>query len=676
MNGNTALTLDEIAAAFTGNIKRPTGGIFYTLGLCAVAAMMILLPFVYVGLVGVVSYGTYYHATHHFSWLTGRRVWLGTVIAYILPFFMGIIMTFFMVKPLLARRVNRYQPYALNPENEPALFDFIRRICFIVGAPMPTSIVLDASGNAGAGFPRGLASFFSNDLSLHIGLTLMAGLTARDFAGVIAHEFGHFTQDFAMRLHYIVERINGWFGRVVFERDSWDEELERVAEETENGYALMFVSFARLGVFCSRAILWIHMIIARALSCYLSRRMEFHADQFQIRVAGGESMERTSARLNELDLLYAFALKEMRVAWNLNNRLPSNLPQFILNKEKESIGGVVQKALKQNLGFVKTGLFNTHPSDADRVREARLAQAPGVVALERPATDLFENFPAVAGIVTRLAFEDMGIPLQVVKFFEVAPVASKSEQIAAAHSSETSASDRFLFGVVTPLRPIFPKIQKLTDAEKSTAFSTIQTLPQQIDQIADSVAEACASFEENDRQLLAGAADGADTTSAHGAREQSRRSLHAILDACAERLSVALSLSNDPAVERLCDHLALFEVPLHLADNLRVANALYLHNFENKVRLAQLEEQLANLEAALREIPCPFPQGKGANLFEFFRATQPAPVALPDWTNAIVNTTHAAYLNLLNQAVSLAERALEQGPAQSQSAPRLRVLAQ
>jgi Zn-dependent protease with chaperone function len=677
MNGNTALTLDDIAAAFTGNIKRPSGGFFYTLGLFAVTGVMILLPIVYIGLVGLVTYGTYYHATHHFSWLTGRRVWLGTVIGYILPIFMGVIMAFFMVKPLLARRVNRYQPYALNPQNEPVLFDFIRRLCFLVGAPMPTSIALDAGANAGAAFRRGFASFFSSDLRLHIGLTLMAGLSARDFAGVIAHEFGHFTQDAAMRLHYIIERINGWFGRVVFERDSWDEELERVAEEAENGYALMFVTFARLGVFFSRAILWLHMIVARALSCYLSRRMEFHADQFQIRVAGSESMERTSARLNELDLLYAFALQEMRVSWNLNKRLPNNLPQFILNKEKQSIGGVVQKALKQNLGFVKTGLFHTHPSDADRVREARLAQSPGVVALERPATDLFENFPAVAGIVTHLAYEDMGLPLQMAKVFEVTPIASKAEETAAAAgNSETAAIDRFLFGVVTPLRPIFPKIRKLSEAERSDVFTGVKTLPDQIKQIADSVAEACASFDENDRQLLASAAEGADIATAHEAREQSRRSLHAILEACAERLSAALSLSGDPTAERLCNQLTLFELPLHLADNLRVANALYLRDFQNKVRLAQLEEQLANLEAALREISCPFAHGNGANLFEFFRATQPAPVALPDWTNAIINTTQAAYLKLLNEAVSLAERVLEHGPSQPQAAVRLRVVAQ
>ena len=46
---------------------------------------------------------------------------------------------------------------------------------------------------------------------LTIGLPLVAGLSLREFAGIIAHEFGHFTQGFGMRLSYVIRQINGWF---------------------------------------------------------------------------------------------------------------------------------------------------------------------------------------------------------------------------------------------------------------------------------------------------------------------------------------------------------------------------------------------------------------------------------------------------------------------------------
>ncbi len=46
----------------------------------------------------------------------------------------------------------------------------------------------------------GLLSFLGHDLVLTLGLLLIAaGLTERELAGVIAHEFGHFRQGAGMR---------------------------------------------------------------------------------------------------------------------------------------------------------------------------------------------------------------------------------------------------------------------------------------------------------------------------------------------------------------------------------------------------------------------------------------------------------------------------------------------
>ncbi len=42
-----------------------------------------------------------------------------------------------------------------------------------------------------------MGSLWGNDLVLTIGLPLVAGLSAKEFAGILAHEFGHFTQGLA-----------------------------------------------------------------------------------------------------------------------------------------------------------------------------------------------------------------------------------------------------------------------------------------------------------------------------------------------------------------------------------------------------------------------------------------------------------------------------------------------
>ena len=118
------------------------------------------------------------------------------------------------------------QPLALDPAVEPRVYQLVPAICIAVRARAPRRIELNCDLNASAHFDRGLRGFFRGDLMLTLGMPLLAGLTQREIAGVIAHEFGHFRQGAGMRISYLIRRVNGWFARVVYERDAWDEAIE------------------------------------------------------------------------------------------------------------------------------------------------------------------------------------------------------------------------------------------------------------------------------------------------------------------------------------------------------------------------------------------------------------------------------------------------------------------
>jgi Zn-dependent protease with chaperone function len=680
----------EPANAFTGGIKKPPVGIFYTAGLLGVTVVMAILPLIYLALIGGVVYLTFYHATHNLSRIMGSgagvnpRVWLLKGFLYATPIFMGSVLAFFMVKPFFARRIDQHQPYALNPQAEPALYEFIWRICAIVGAPMPSLIELDCRVNASAGLRHGFRSFFGRDLVLTIGLPLVAGLTARELAGVLAHEFGHFTQGTALRLNYIINRIDGWFARLIWERDSWDEWLEELSQNEESGGVALMACFAQFGVWLSRLILTGLLLFGHAFSCFLSRRMEFHADQFEIQLAGSAAFESASERLNALNILQDAALHQMQVTWNLNKRLPDNLPQFIVNIDATQTGTKVRKAMKGQLGFVKTGLFHTHPSDAERVREARAANAPGIVTLDAPATDLFENFPVPARIVTTLFYEGIGLPLPMAKLYAVDVPQVKTEEQAQDDAQVAAAAvDRFFSGVVTPLRPIFPRVApKIEEAQVSETLGAINALPAQIAAISDQVAEACAAFDHADKMMLAaaqedsGAAEGIELAAWREQREQARRSLRSVLDAYENRIESALALANTDAFARLSksaveirqrvtaarEHLLKMQPLLKSADSLRVATAsLVRRDGREAGTVARLREQMADYEAALREIPCPAHFGQAASLFEFFKALPAAqePFLAPR-AEALAHLPMAAYTRILGDLVLLAEEIIEQ----------------
>jgi len=327
------------------------------------------------------------------------------LLAYFTPLFVGVVLVFFMIKPLFARRPPRAQPLALDPAINSTLYAFVARICETVGAPMPRRIDLNCELNAAAGFCRGIGSLFSNDLVLTIGVPLVACLNLREFAGVMAHEFGHFTQGFGMRLSYIIRRINLWFARVVYERDAWDVMLIEWAEEAEDWRIMLVASCARFGVWCSRLLLMLLMFIGHGVSCFLLRQMEYDADSYEIKLAGSEATEATVKRLNVLGEALGRSYKEMRSSWNTGKKLPENFPAFLAHQHGR-LSEQVRTHIEDRVGLARTGLFHSHPSDGDRIRRARQADEPGIFHLEFPATVLFANFEVVARQITMLHYND------------------------------------------------------------------------------------------------------------------------------------------------------------------------------------------------------------------------------------------------------------------------------
>jgi Zn-dependent protease with chaperone function len=408
----------SILAGFRGPIIRPKTSIFYHVALVLVAATMLLLPLIYLSLVGTVAYIVYYHAVHNLRPImeaTGNinsvYILLGKLLIYFVPLLAGVVVVFFMFKPLLAGRPKHAQPLALNPASERLLYAFIEKICDVVGAPSPKRIDLNCQINAAAHFRRGFFSLFGNDLVLVLGLPLVANLTARELAGVIAHEFGHFTQDTGMRLNYIINSVNFWFARVAYQRDAWDEALESWSTDTEDAWVAVTVMTVQLAVWFSRLILRILMLVGMTVCGFMVRQMEYNADAYEIKVAGSECFERIERKLATLDAAWQETRTYLRASWKQNKTLPDNLPELIRHAHQRLPPPVLRK-IDDTLGFHRTGLFDSHPSPADRIRQARKANDPGIFHDDRPASSLFASFEHPARFVTLLHYtDDIGIPI-------------------------------------------------------------------------------------------------------------------------------------------------------------------------------------------------------------------------------------------------------------------------
>jgi len=484
----------EIVAAFSGPIKPVVVSPFYRLGLFFVAAAMVILPLIYVALVIAAAAGVVYYAIYGTAIFETKGSARGQLFLYVSPLIIGGILVLFMVKPLFARMPKAFHPRPLSRKKEPLLFAFVERLCAVVGAPFPRSIHVDCEVNASASFRRGIWSFFGSDLVLTLGMPLVSGLSMREFAGVLAHEFGHFSQRAGMRLTYIIRSISAWFARVVYERDEWDERLQAWSKELDIRIGVIFY-LARLLVWLTRRILWVLMMIGHLISCFMLRQMEYDADRNEARLAGSDTFESTALKLQYLGLSSHAAHSDLGDSWS-EGRLGDDLSALVMANLKQ-MPDKVRDQIKEATLAAKTGWSDTHPGDRDRVRSARQENAPGVFRLEGPATRLFANFSGLSIAVTFDYYREvLGNRVKKENLIPTAQLVGRQEEI----QEGNKAALRAFQGLLSGLRVVSPEPMEQADAEH--LIESLRAARQNVESKAETARDAHKRFDDADTRIV------------------------------------------------------------------------------------------------------------------------------------------------------------------------------
>lgn len=420
----------RLLAGFAGAIEPVPVSLMYRLSLLVVAALMVLLPLVYLGLIGGVAWLWLLHATNDVDLLAGhhgRSAGKGALLLYLGPLVIGAILIVFMLKPIFARAPRRAEPQSIDPRREPLLAAFVARLCAAVGAPVPKRIDVECAVNASASFRRGWLSFFGRDLVLTIGLPLVAGQNLRQFSGVLAHEFGHFAQGAGMRAYYVIATVNGWFARVVYQRDALDQKLEEWASSDIHWGINIVLQLARLFVWATRQVLKVLMLVGHLFSSLLSRQMEFDADRHAARLTGREAF---ASALRELPVLAAAergAHQDLGQAWR-ERRLADDLPALVRANLGQIPDDLRKRLIADGLAG-SAGMYASHPATADRIASGSAEPERGVFSGDGPATRLFRDFPGICRRATIAWYQDeAGLPVQAANLVATGSLVAKAEE--------------------------------------------------------------------------------------------------------------------------------------------------------------------------------------------------------------------------------------------------------
>lgn len=437
----------------------------YLLAIIFTSIALVLLPLIYLALVAGVIYGVYWHFAHNSPVGTGIRsgrlmIWAFAI--YLIPGFVGACVAFFMLKPIIAPRPRRGEHFSVGPHEEPKLFAFVQMVCVTIGAPLPKRIDVVCDVNASASFKRGwLSLLIPGDLVLTIGMPLAAGLSTRDFAGVLAHEFGHFTQGAGMRAGFVIEHVIHWLARSAYQRDGWDEKLEEWQAESEHPLPMLIVAFMRLGVWLSRIITRVLLYIGLLFSRTMARQMEFDADRYEARFSGSESFERTTKNIHVLMHAFHRAVRDAHTGWKRDKTMPDDLAALTALAAQD-MTPEERARLELSARDDEHRWYDTHPSPADRVKRARAMEEPGVFTLEAPTSTLFSDFEGACKKATYGFFRGvMGPRFFDSQFVEVAKVVAPTQQ-----KREGRGAVAAFVGFEPPTwRPLFPSQSKLTPPE-------------------------------------------------------------------------------------------------------------------------------------------------------------------------------------------------------------------
>lgn len=378
----------KILAGFRGPIEPVRRSLLYRCVLTLLGTAIIVLPLAYIGAILIIANWTYQHATGN-TWMLfgGVNLFMNLFLfmLYVWGVLAGLVTIAFLCKPFLPRRSREPRRLSLNRTRQPVLFAFVDQICETLRTPKPTQIDVALDGNAAVGLFPGKQRFQS-ELVLQIGLPLVSVLTLQQFAGVLAHEFGHLSQGMAMRLDQWTAQIQQWFARAVLDNDDWDDWLSNLARDLWPPLALC-VYLAQFAGLVIRSVPAVFFLLSTWLRLMMSQLMEFDADRFEARLVGSDTFEETIYRLMELH----YAVHRMAIGQFAIERATGNITRDALTRCQE-LTDAERQNIRRKVRKMKVGWFSTHPSFRSRIDSVKRSPNPGVFQSDLPATVVFQNF--------------------------------------------------------------------------------------------------------------------------------------------------------------------------------------------------------------------------------------------------------------------------------------------
>lgn len=332
------------------------------------------------------------------------------IIAGVAVICFGLLILAFLLKFIFAKKqTDRNNLIEITEENEPDLFEFIRKINAETKSPRPKKIYISPEVNAYVFYNSSFWSmFFPTKKNLVVGLGLVNTLNISEFKAVIAHEFGHFSQS-SMKLGSYVYNVNYIIYDMLYNNNSYNNLLQMAGQ-----IHIIFTLIVELAAAVARGLQWVLQAVYGVINkkyMGLSRQMEFHADAISASVSGGSHLISALEKLELSGASYQQLLQQYD-SWIPENKRPDNIYShhktqniFLAKANNLDIVNdmpVIDKSKIQNFTQSQIIIKNqwaSHPSNDERAAELNRLQLH-TDTIQESAWLLFKNPEVIQREVT------------------------------------------------------------------------------------------------------------------------------------------------------------------------------------------------------------------------------------------------------------------------------------
>lgn len=297
---------------------------------------------------------------------------------------LAVLAIYAILRGIIPRRQKFVEPGPrLAPDEQPELFEEIRRTAEATNSAMPEDVYLAPDVNAGVAHVGGFLGIGARAIMI-IGLPLIAVLNVSELRGVIAHEFGHYVGG-ETKLAPLIYRTRDAIGRTIFELSNSTQGFQE------------FLSFP---------FLWYGRLYLRATQA-VSRRQELDADGMAARVAGGTSMESGLVKIHAAGLAFGSYLNELGAVLFYGSLPPvaEGFSRFLEGSEtRAELDRVTEEELRQDMADP----YDSHPPLRQRLDALKNAPHKPAVVPDPAAIELLRNEPILeVALLTQITRVDV-----------------------------------------------------------------------------------------------------------------------------------------------------------------------------------------------------------------------------------------------------------------------------